>query len=164
MIIDTLILILILVAASLALAIIEICTPAFGILGALSLIAMIVAIWLVYTINGLAGVVATGAAVVAYPAFLIVAMKKLPQTAFGRRLFLAAKPAEAGEGTPDAPSLKELIGRETETITVLRPAGMVRIDGRRVPAQAEHGMIEKGVKVVITAATGTDLIVREKEE
>jgi membrane-bound ClpP family serine protease len=45
--------------------------------------------------------------------------------------------------------LQELIGLSGVTITALRPVGTVRIEGRRVDAMAETGVIEADTPIVV---------------
>lgn len=54
-----------------------------------------------------------------------------------------------------------LIGKEGVTVSVLRPGGKARFDGKTVDVIAQNGMIEKGVHVRIIACSGTDAIVEE---
>ena len=56
--------------------------------------------------------------------------------------------------------LRSLIGAEGETVTQLRPIGVVKIDGRRIDAMAENGLIDSGVPVVVTDAYDNQLKVR----
>ena len=113
--------------------------------------------------QSLPGVVLIAAFVVGMPVFLYWAVKVIPNTRFGQRLALRRKPADPGEGTPEADDLARLVGVETTADTVLRPSGTVRVDGRRIVAQAESDFIEKGAKVKIIRAAGTHVIVREVE-
>lgn len=160
---ETILLILFLVVAALAFVVVEICTPTFGILGVLSVAAMIWAVWLCYQLGQVVGLVATPIAVVGYPAFILFAVKKIPQTAMGRWLMLRRDRSTAGEGTPEAPRLRQYVGRETTADTVLRPTGTVKIDGERIVARAEQGMISAGTAVRVIRATGTEVVVRPVE-
>lgn len=45
---------------------------------------------------------------------------------------------------------KEMIGRTATAYTILRPSGMIEIDGEIFDAKAEIGYIEKGEKVLVT--------------
>jgi len=160
---QTILLIIVLILAALALIVAEICTPMFGLLAALALGCAATAVYLCWTIHPWLGVFGIVAAAVGLPVFAVAAVKILPRTVLGRRLALKRDRAAPGEGTPEANELQKLIGRETTARTVLRPAGTVRIDGRRIIAQAESGMIEKGATVKIIRAEGNRVIVRKAD-
>jgi len=159
----TLILIVVLLLAAMALILVEICTPMFGLLGLIAIGCAAFAVYLAYTINGVFGLVMTIVTVVGLPIYIVAAVKVLPATPLGRRLHLGRDPAASGEGTPEANELADLVGRSTIAETTLRPSGTVRIGGRRFVAQAESGMIEKGQPVTIIRAAGTHVVVRKAE-
>ena len=54
-----------------------------------------------------------------------------------------------------------LIGREGVTATVLRPSGMVIIDGQRYDGRSNGDMIERGRRVVVTGSSTYQLVVEE---
>ena len=161
--IQTILLIIVLILAALALIVVEICTPTFGVLGVAALGCLIGAAYAAFTISPVFGFVLIAVFVVGMPVFLYWAVKVIPNTPFGQRLALRRKPAACGEGTPEADGLARLVGIETTADTVLRPSGTVRVEGRRIVAQAESDFIEKGAKVKIIRAAGTHVIVREVE-
>jgi membrane-bound serine protease (ClpP class) len=85
-------------------------------------------------------------------------IKYFPKTAAGRRMILAAKQTSA---SAEAPRVDEWIGREGVAQTVLRPAGMAVIGGKRLDVEAESGMIESGSPVKIVAVLKNRLVVRK---
>lgn len=162
---STLILIIILYLAAMVLILAEICTPTFGMLGVLAMGAIGWAVWLGYNeIDRLVGLGMLIASLIALPIYIITAVKILPKTRFGGRLFLRRKKAEPGEGTPEADELTRLVGRTAAADTVLRPSGTIRIDDKRIVAQAESGIIQQGSQVKILRAAGNRVIVRQVEE
>lgn len=52
------------------------------------------------------------------------------------------------------------VGDRGTAMTALRPQGLVRIDGARHDARAEHGYIETGSEVVVIGGDNTGLVVR----
>lgn len=158
---ETILLIMILVVATMVLIVLEICTPTFGVLTLAALACAAGAVYLCYTINGVAGIVATIVAVLGLPTYGYLAVKMIPRTPLGRALMLRRRAATPGEGTPEAEGLRRLVGRKTVAETILRPSGTVRIDGNRVVAKAESGMIDKGQPVQVIAATATHVVVRK---
>jgi membrane-bound serine protease (ClpP class) len=153
-------LIVVLVVASAALVVLEICTPFFGLLTVLSAGCLVLAVGFCFRLSQVAGVVAVVAALVGYPAFIIAAVKLIPKTGLGRRLVLSRGQAPPGEATPEAQGLRALLGREGVAETLLRPSGAIRIEGRRIIASAESGLIEKGAAVKVVRVAGSDVVVR----
>jgi len=158
----TILLIVALVVAALVLLALEVLTPTFGVLAALALAAVVVAVWLAFGVSAVLGTALLVGVVVGVPAYLVVLVRVLPGSSVGRGLFLrkADVPAE-GEGTPEVQDYAALVGREGVAETLLRPSGAVRIDGRRVIASAESGLIEKGASVRVIRASGMNVVVRE---
>jgi len=160
---ETVLLILALIVAAMLLIVVEICTPTFGLLGLLAIVAMGWAVYLCYTQNMVAGMIATIVAIILMPVYTVVAVKVLPKTALGRKIGLRRKAVAAGEGTPEAEGLGRYVGRVTKAETLLRPSGFVRIDGKRIVAEAESGLIAKGQAVKVVRAGGTSVTVRRME-
>jgi len=162
--VETLLLVVVLVIIAMVLIVAEICTPTFGILAVAAAAALAWAVYLCFTINSAAGLTALISLIVIMPAYTVAAVKILPRTALGRRIGLTREKVAAGEGTPEAADLGSFVGRETKAETLLRPSGFVRIDGRRIVAEAESGLIEKGEKVKVIRAGGTSVTVRRIED
>lgn len=70
--------------------------------------------------------------------------------------------SESGYAAP--PDLSKYIGRTTRTETVLRPAGAVRLDGRRFDAVAECDYIDEDVPVKVTGTLSAALVVIPLED
>ena len=138
----------------------EIITPTFGVLAAAAVTAMCMVIWQCFSISTLWGMISLISLLILVPVYLTVLVKLLPKTPLAGRLFLKSARAGRGDAVPDADSLDELIGKSGVAETLLRPAGMVRIDGRRVSALAEGDLIAEGQAVHIVRISGSDVIVR----
>jgi membrane-bound serine protease (ClpP class) len=54
-----------------------------------------------------------------------------------------------------------LLGKTGETLTMLRPAGTARIDGRRYDVLAEGSFIEPHASIVVVRVEGNNLVVRK---
>jgi membrane-bound serine protease (ClpP class) len=152
--------IVLLLLAGLVLVFFELLTPSFGLLAGLALAAFVGAVWLTFTLSALAGVVMIVTLLFGIPAYIVGLVRLLPQTAWGRKLFLSRVPDLTAAGTPAAGEHVGMVGRTAVTETMLRPAGAIRLDGRRVIAMSESGIIEKGARVKVIAADGTNVIVR----
>lgn len=71
--------------------------------------------------------------------------------------------SESGYTAPNMDNEKYL-GREGYTLTALRPAGDMKIDGNRVDVVSEGDFIARGVKVRVIGIDGTRNIVRVVED
>ena len=152
-----------LVLAGFVLLLFEILTPLFGLMLALGLGAFGAAVWMTYRASPAGALVMAIVLIVAIPPYLILLVKLLPRAPLSRRFFLRAARRARGEGTPEAGRHVSLVGATGLAETTLRPVGAVRLSGKRVIASAESGMIEKGQKVKVVRATGTNVVVRRVE-
>ena len=57
-------------------------------------------------------------------------------------------------------TLESFVGKQGTTITVLRPVGVVRIDGERIDAMAETGSIEADCEIKVTSVYDNQVKVR----
>jgi len=156
-------LIVALLVAGLVLIFVEILTPTIGILIAVGLAAFAGALWQCYTLSPIAALVMLISLVIVVPIYLTILVKWLPRSPLGKRLFLR-KAAKAGTGVPEADRNEALVGKTGVAESLMRPAGAIRIEGRRVIASAESGVIEKGQKVKVIRAEGMNVVVRLQED
>lgn len=141
----------------------EVVTPSFGILAVLGVGAYAGAVYFAFIVSPVVGFLFLLAGFLGTPLYLYGLVKILPRSPIGKRMFLKAAPSATNDAVPDAASLAELVGKTGKAETYLRPSGVVRIDGRRVDARAERGMIDKGTSVTVLRAGGTDVVVRPSE-
>ncbi|HUS47973.1 MAG TPA: NfeD family protein [Phycisphaerae bacterium] len=154
-----------LIVVAMLLFLLELLTPSFGIMTALGVAALGGAIWLAFAyVGSVVGIVLIGVMVFGVPTYFVTMIRLLPRLGPGRQLFLEKKGDDTAAGTPEAASNKALIGRIGVTETQLRPSGAVRIEGRRVIALAESGVIEKACSVKVVGIDGSDVIVRAVQE
>lgn len=156
-------LIVLLILAALVISLFEILTPSFGILGALALGCIGLAVYLAWGLSQTFGIVLIVATVVAAPFYLVFLIRWLPTTALGQRVFLKRIEVGVGEGTPEAEALEAMIGKTGTAETLLRPSGAIRVDGKRVVALSESGMIDKGQTVKVIKAGLANVTVRLAE-
>ena len=152
--------ILALILTAMVLLFLEICTPSFGLLAAVSIGCMGVAVWLAFRLATWARVGMVVALLIGIPIYLVGLVKLLPNTPLGRKMFLRKARKAAGEATPMAHEYEEFVGKTATTLTPLRPVAAIRVGGHRIDAQAEIGMIEEGCTVRIIKSTGTGVVVR----
>jgi membrane-bound serine protease (ClpP class) len=153
-----------LVVAGLVFIIVEILTPTFGVVALMSVAALAGAIWVAFDANQWFGITTLAVLLVGVPFYVVGMVRYLPRSPIGRRFFLAQAAEAEAAAVPEADQLRSFLGRETVAETDLRPSGTVRIDGHRVVATAESGLIERGTKVKVISTTVSNVIVRRVEQ
>ncbi len=142
------------------LIIVEAFIPGFGIAGISGVVLEIVALrccWLLHgtvpTLLALAGVLLLiGLAVfLSYRSAMNGRLSK-------SHLVLKDTETAAEEAKPD-----HWIGMEGVTVTALRPAGEIEIEGARLKAASTGDFIEKGAPVLVTGMEGDHCVIRRKE-
>lgn len=156
----TIALIVLCMLAGMVLVLFELLTPTFGPLAALGLAAFAGAIWLSFTVSTATGWTVLAVVIVGLPPYVWLLVRALPNLPGGKALFLKQIPKSTAQAAPDADEHKAMIGKTGTAETMLRPAGAVRIDGKRVNAQAESGVIDAGETVKVIAADMANVIVR----
>lgn len=95
-------------------------------------------------------------------AILIVFIVFLPRTRACKRLRLNAK-QESQEGFQvHFPALEELVGKSGDTLTMLRPAGAAKIEGKRVDVVTEGTFLPKNTRVKVVRVKGNRVVVRKE--
>jgi len=146
----------------LALVMCEVFVPSGGILGVLSLTAIVAAIVLAFLNRGLVvGFMFVLVSLVAVPTMLVFAFRWLPDTPMGRRLLVAIPTSD--EVLPDDDerrALRELVGKVGRAKSRMLPSGAVQIEGRMIDAVSDGMPIEPGQPVRVTEVHGTRVTVR----
>jgi len=139
----------------------EVFIPSFGMLGILAALSLIGGVYKFFQHGNLAGIIGIVVAVFMVPAVLIAGYRVMPRTRFGKNVILSGPRLNSGDGVPDAPQLRELIGREGVVVSMLRPVGVVRFGELKVECVAESGYVDKGSKVNVIKVDGTQVTVRK---
>ena len=145
------------------LLIIELFLPAHGLIGLVGLGALCYGLYLTYMISAIAGLVGLIMLAIILPAGLWFAINNWHRTPLGRRISPPNPDLTARDRLP-VEEYKSLIGRVGKSLTPLRPVGTCEFDGERVECLAEHGMIERNVKVVGVRMVDRSLSVRPASE
>jgi membrane-bound ClpP family serine protease len=163
---NTLVWVLALLLIGLAVMVLEVFVPSGGVLGFLSVVAILAAIVMAFVQQGMAfGLAVAGVAFVAVPAVLALAFRWFPDTPLGRRVL--PPPPEPDEVLPDADrrrAVRGLVGRRGRTTSELVPWGTVDVDGVRCDAMSESGPIPQDALVEVTAVQGAAVVVRTAVE
>ncbi|MBL8745669.1 MAG: hypothetical protein JNK58_04840 [Phycisphaerae bacterium] len=153
-----------LLGASLLLVVLEAFVPSGGIIGmtaAVAAIAGIVVFWRVSPGWGITGMLLM---LVLAPISLNFALRLMPHTPMGKRLILSedSESQRRRSTLEQAQSAQEqaLLGAVGSALTSMRPIGTIEIDGTRIEALAEGGVIEAGTRVRVTSVEGSQVKVR----
>jgi membrane-bound ClpP family serine protease len=85
-----------------------------------------------------------------------------PSTPMGRRALLEGPaPHEVASFVEEEEKYSQMVGKTGEALTMLNPAGIVRIDGHRVHCQSEGVIIDVGTWVKVVSAKSNRVIVRQ---
>ena len=141
--------------------------PGFGFLGILGIIMMIGAIFFgligdfpIISENEISNaLIQLAASLVASIVFLFILWRFLPGTPIWGRLILATSENQK-EGFVSNPDLSFLVGKRGKALSLLRPAGIAIIEGKRYDVVSEGEFIQKDEEVEVTEVIGSKIIVK----
>jgi membrane-bound serine protease (ClpP class) len=150
----------------LLLVMLEVFVPTGGLLGFLSLTAILVGIGLAFYNGGVTyGFSFLLVAAVALPTVLALAFRWLPGTPMGRRLLPSVPMSK--DVLPDSEDrrvLRGLVGKIGQAKSIMLPSGAVLVEGRTIDAVSEGMPIEAGQSVRVIEVRGNRVVVRPMEE
>ncbi|HEX3727492.1 MAG TPA: NfeD family protein [Pirellulales bacterium] len=156
----------ILLVLGLTLVVAEVFLPSGGILGFLSLSALVSAVSLAFYYRGLeAGFLFLTVTAVLVPGALALAFRWWPHTPMGRRLLLDVPRGE--DLLPDSPqrrTLRQLVGKLGVAKTVMLPSGAIIVDGQTIDARSEGMPIEAGQHVRVIEVRGNRVVVQPADD
>ncbi len=155
----------VLLCIGLALAVLEVFVPSSGLLGFLSIMSVVGAIFMAFRYGRGRGSAFWGWPSSRVPAGLLFALQLWPRTPMGRRILLPLPRSD--EVLPDNDrrrSLKTLVGKLGRARSLMLPSGAVEIDGVTVDALSEGMAIEAGAWVKVIEVRGTRVVVRPTDE
>jgi membrane-bound ClpP family serine protease len=159
---NTLVWVLALLLIGLAVMVLEVFIPSGGVLGFLSVVAILAAIVMAFVQQGLTfGVAVLGVSFVAVPTVLALAFRWFPDTPLGRRVL--PPPPEPDEVLPDVErrrALRALVGRRGRATSPLLPWGRVEVEGIHCDAMSESGPISVDAAVEVTGVQASAVVVR----
>lgn len=148
---------LILLGLGLALILAEVFIPSMGILSVLAAASIVGAVIAAFQVSNEVGINFVLAVALLLPVTLVVAFKLLPRSPLGRRFTVQGLSFEATPATDERDL--DLVGREGEVVSPLRPAGHARIADRRVDVVSRGESIDAGVRVRVLEVTGNRVVV-----
>ena len=151
-----------LLLVGLVMMVLEVFIPSGGLLGFISIAAIVAAIATSFAEQGvMVGFLMLAVTAVAVPATLAVAFHFFPATPLGRRIM--PSPPEPQDLVPAADAYhhaRQLLGRQGRAIYDLLPWGQVEIAGERLEAVSRSGPIAAGDTVEVIDTEGRAVIVR----
>lgn len=148
----------------LALLVLEFFIPSGGLIGIVSGLMLLAAVWLVW--KAWAKTHPTllycyiGSLIVLVPGTVIGTLWLMPRTKFGNKVLLDAPKLE--DVTPfveEQMRLEELIGVIGKTQSMLNPGGMVMVNDKRYHCESPGLILDPGTDVVVTKVEGNRLVV-----
>lgn len=107
------------------------------------------------------------AAFVCVPVLILLGLKVLPKTPFGRRMILAESHKKlepiGGKIEISDESFSGLKDQCGVAVTELRPSGIAEINGKRYSVVSEGEMINPSVEIIVKEVEGNNIIVRKKD-
>ena len=157
-------LLFLLLIIGLVLVVAEIFFVSMGALGAGAALTLLTAVVLAFTHHGqVVGFLFLTAAAIGAPVVAYFALKALPNTRLGQQLLLAGPNREDVTRAAAEPDLERYRDQTGVTESVLRPAGIARIAGRRVDVISRGEMIEAGIAVRVINIEGNRVVVAATE-
>lgn len=152
---------IVLILVALGLGFLELLLPSGGVLGFLTVVALVAAIVMAFQAGPLPGIVVLATTVVGVPTLVVLALRWWPHTPIGRR-FLPPIPGgdEVLPDDADRRQLRDLVGRAGTAKSKMLPSGAVLIDGRTVDAVSEGVAIEAGQPIRVVQVRGMRVVVR----
>ena len=141
------------------LIILEAFIPGFGVAGIFGIILEVVALWATWKLHGVPTALIALLAVLILIGFAIFLSYRSAMNGRLSRSPLILKETEAADA---AATPEQWIGQEGVTVTSLRPAGQIDINGVRLNAASSGDFIPKGVAVLVTGTEGDHLVIRPK--
>ena len=151
---------IIFIAVGFILLCIEILIPGFGVIGIMGGVLMLVGIVVAGYMEGMwTGITYAGITIALSMVACVVGFWILPKTRVGKAFILgASEKSESGfRSSPE--ELEKFAGRSGVTVTSLRPAGIMDIDGNRIDVVTRGEFIEKGEAVKVIEVVGSRIVV-----
>ena len=127
-----------------------------GFIGGMCLLGAVVVGFVAFGIQG--GILASLFLVVLAGICLVIWIKYFPKTRMGQSLTLSSN----GKAFKSASSeFMNLLNREGIALSILRPAGIAKFDGKRVDVVADGSWIDSGKSIKVTRVEGVRILVKE---
>ncbi|MEE2940656.1 MAG: NfeD family protein [Planctomycetota bacterium] len=149
--------IILLFGLGLALVVAEVFIPSMGVLGMLAGLSLMTSIGMAFYEDPGTGTLLLVITAVTVPIILTFGIKLFPRTPLGRKITARGFSFEDGRAVDRRD--EGLAGARGVVEAQLRPAGIARIDGRRVDVVSRGEAIDAGTEVVVVEVSGNRVIV-----
>lgn len=154
--------IVICVVAGLALLIVEVFMPGFGVPGISGIILLLVSAVLLWINSGPLAALGLVVLIVALVAILLsVTLKSASNGRLSKSPIILRESERPEDGYVASTDMSVFIGREGEAKTVLRPSGIADFDGVRLNVVSDGIYIKQGARVRIDRVEGSRILVSE---
>ena len=145
--------------------VLEVFIPSGGLLGFISIAAIVAAITTAFVEQGIgSGFLVLAITAVAVPATLAVAFHLFPSTSLGRRIMPSPpEPHELVPGREERERLSQFVGRQGRVTKDLLPWGQVEISQEKLEAVSRAGPIASGTLIEVVGAESRAVVVRTIE-
>jgi len=151
----------VLLVLGLGLIVAEVFFPSLGILSVLATAALVGSVAMAFRESSALGVRFLVATALLVPATIVLAFKLFPKSPLGKRMVVSGPTAASAPA--DDPRVSALVGKEGVVESDCRPAGMVRLDGRRLDVVTRGEWIGVGERVRVLEAQGNRVVVARAE-
>ena len=149
--------IILLFGLGLALVVAEVFIPSMGVLGMAAGLSLMTSIGMAFYEDPGTGTLLLVITAVTVPIILTFGIKLFPRTPLGRKITARGFSFEDGRAVDRRD--EGLAGARGVVEAPLRPAGIARIDGRRVDVVSRGESIDAGTEVVVVEVSGNRVIV-----
>jgi len=152
---------ILLLILGMGLAVLEVFFPSGGVLGFLTVCAVIGAVIMGFQSGAAVGMGIVVTAILGLPLIIVMALKYWPHTSVGRRMLLGAPSSD--DVLPDSPERKrkkELLGKIGRAKSQMLPAGAITMDGKTIDAVTEGMAVEPGQPVAVVEVRANRVVVR----
>ncbi|MCC6406198.1 MAG: hypothetical protein IT453_03455 [Planctomycetes bacterium] len=140
----------------------EILFPSFGVLAVLATASILGSVAVAFVLSTTTGMWFLAAVAVLVPGTIMVGFKVFPKTPMGKALInpgLSFDSPKSYDSRDDG-----LIGKEGVAESMLRPAGVARLENRRVDVVTRGEMIQPGERVRVLEVEGNRVVVARAAE
>jgi len=143
--------------------ILEVFVPSAGIIGIAGLGSIIASVVIAYQrLGNLIGSIYLAVVLVLVPVFIVLYFRFFPRSPVGRWLISQDRQEpEKGYSSFTPEKYVDLVGKEGTSLTILRPVGMVRIEGQKYSAVTGGEFIEKNQPIRVIKVEGSRIVVRQ---
>jgi len=148
--------------AGMALIVLEIFIPGFGLPGISGIVLLVVSVG--FTLVNYGAQAALGMTVVIIAVLgiaAVIALRSAARGSLSKSQMVLHDAITDEESEVQIANLQTYVGRTGEACITLRPVGIAEFDGKRLDVMAEGEFIEKGQPVVVVRIEGRNVIVQK---